>query len=173
MRDLPRHLEGRTRPSHFSGVTVIVCKLFNIFQATRAYFGQKDAQQCVIIGRMIEDLNINTELVICPIVRDANGLALSSRNLYLSAEERLAAPVLNVALSRAVEAVETGTRDSSQLRAIIRETIEMEPLANIDYISVADATTLREVSQVKGKTLLSLAVYFGKTRLIDNRLIQI
>ena len=169
---LPRRLEGSRRPTHFSGVTLIVCKLFNIVQPTRAYFGQKDAQQTIIIQRMVADLNINTEVVVCPTKRDSSGLALSSRNIYLTPEQRLAAPILNLALTRATEAFNSGAIEAKQLRGIMQETLEMEPLARPDYISIADLETLNEVEQVKNRpVLLSLAVYLGTTRLIDNRVI--
>lgn len=166
--DISRPLEGSTRPTHFQGVTTVVAKLFNIFQPDRAYFGQKDAQQTAVLRRMVADLNFNLEMVICPTVREEDGLAMSSRNAYLSTEARNAAPVLYQALSAAAAAVAAGERDGSKLRQLMTSLIAAEPLARIDYVSVADGLTLEEIETVAGEVLLSTAVYFDKTRLIDN-----
>jgi pantoate--beta-alanine ligase len=167
-----QYLEGKARPTHFQGVATVVAKLFNIIQPTRAYFGQKDAQQTVVLRQMVRDLNFNLQMVICPTVREADGLALSSRNAYLSAEQRQAAPVLYRALAAAQAAYEQGERNANQLRQMMTMMIETEPLARLDYLSVADANTLVELEQVKEKALLSGAVFFGKTRLIDNVLLS-
>lgn len=162
-------LEGERRPGHFRGVATVVAKLFNITQPDRAYFGQKDAQQVAVIRRMITDLAFPVELVIVPTVRAEDGLALSSRNAYLSLDERAAAPVLYRALNTASAEFKSGQRDPERLRRIMRETLESEPLAQVDYISVADADTLVEaVEPIRAPVLLSMAVRFGSTRLIDN-----
>jgi len=168
VEEVSRPLEGASRPTHFRGVTTIVAKLFNIFQPTRAYFGQKDAQQTVVIRRMVEDLNFNLDVVICPIVREADGLAMSSRNAYLSPAERKAATVLYRALSAAKAAFEGGERDGDALRRLMKETVAAEPLARLDYASVADPRTLSELATVRDAALFSMAVFIGKTRLIDN-----
>ena len=165
-------LEGASRPTHFQGVTTVVAKLFNIVQPQRVYFGQKDAQQCVVVRQMIKDLNFDLEMVVCPTVREADGLALSSRNRYLSEEERRIAPVLFKALSTAREAYLAGERNGQTLRNIMSDFIGNEPLARIDYVSAADPISLKEINQIKQGVLLSLAVFFGKTRLIDNILMQ-
>ncbi|MBC8074986.1 MAG: pantoate--beta-alanine ligase [Chloroflexales bacterium] len=161
-------LEGARRPGHFRGVATVVCKLFTITQPTRAYFGQKDAQQCVVVRRMVRDLNLPLDVVICPITRAADGLALSSRNVYLSAEQRQAAPVLHRALREAELRFAQGERDANALRAVMQAVLAAEPLARVDYISVADADTLAELATVDAPAVASLAVYFGTTRLIDN-----
>ncbi len=170
--NVTRILEGSSRPSHFQGVTTIVTKLFNIAQPTRAYFGQKDAQQAIIIRQLISDLNINLDLVICPIVREPDGLAMSSRNVRLSSEQRAAAIVLFKALRSASTALEGGEPDGAVLRRIMADMIQKEPLARIDYVSVADPVTLEEILTVEGQVLLSMAVFFGDVRLIDNVLIN-
>jgi pantoate--beta-alanine ligase len=161
-------LEGARRPGHFRGVATVVAKLFNLFQPDRAYFGQKDAQQVAVIRRMVADLSFPVEVVACPIVREADGLALSSRNVYLSSEERRAAPVLNRALLAVRADFESGERDAGRLRAVLARTLAGEPLARPDYVSVADTGTLLEIERVTGPALVSLAVRFGGTRLIDN-----
>ncbi len=171
VEEVTRPLEGAARPGHFRGVATVVTKLFNIIQPDRAYFGQKDAQQAVVIRRMVQDLNIPVEIVVCPTVREPDGLAMSSRNTYLSPEERRAATVLFRALQAAKARYEQGERDAERLRAIMREVIQAEPLARLDYVSVADPETLQELSRVEDRALLSLAVYIGKTRLIDNILL--
>ncbi len=161
-------LEGAARPGHFDGVATVVAILFDLVGAERAYFGQKDAQQVLVIRRMAADLAIPTEVVGCPTVREPDGLALSSRNVHLSAEERAAAPVLRRALLAARSRWEAGERDGAAIRAAMRETIASEPRANVEYVAVADASTLTELDRVDGPALLSLAVRFGTTRLIDN-----
>ncbi|WP_448594363.1 pantoate--beta-alanine ligase [Thermoflexus hugenholtzii] len=168
VEEVSRPLEGASRPGHFRGVATVVAKLFNILQPDRAYFGQKDAQQTVVIRRMVQDLNIPVEIVICPTVREPDGLAMSSRNTYLSPEERRAATVLFRALQAAKARYEAGERDAEGLREAMREVIRAEPLARIDYVSVAHPETLQELERVEGPALLSLAVYIGTTRLIDN-----
>ena len=172
VENITRPLEGAARPSHFRGVATVVAKLFNIVQPTRAYFGQKDAQQAVVIRRMAQDLNFNLDLVICPTVREPDGLAMSSRNAYLSPAERAAAPVLYRALCGARSAFEAGERDGATLRRLMQEMIAAEPLARLDYVSVADPMTLAELKRVEAGALFSLAVFFGQTRLIDNVLID-
>jgi pantoate--beta-alanine ligase len=168
VEEVSRPLEGASRPGHFRGVATVVAKLFNILQPDRAYFGQKDAQQTVVIRRMVQDLNIPVEIVICPTVREPDGLAMSSRNTYLNPEERRAATVLFRALQAAKARYEAGERDAERLREAMREAIRAEPLARIDYVSVAHPETLQELERVEGPALLSLAVYIGTTRLIDN-----
>jgi pantoate--beta-alanine ligase len=170
--EVSRPLEGSSRPTHFQGIATIVAKLFNIIQPTRAYFGQKDAQQAVVLRQMVRDLNFNVEMIICPIVREADGLALSSRNKYLTPEQRQAATILSHALNRARDAYANGERDGRILRQIMRDAINAEPLARLDYVSAADPATLQELEEVKEGVLLSTAVFFGKTRLIDNILIE-
>jgi pantoate--beta-alanine ligase len=161
-------LEGAQRPGHFRGVTTVVTKLFNAIGPDKAYFGQKDAQQAAVIRQMTADLNFPIEIVICPIVREPDGLAMSSRNVYLDPAQRTAATVLYRALIAAKGAYEKGERDAAKLREIMKDTIAPEPLARMQYVSCADYTTLQELDKVTGETLLSMAVFFGKTRLIDN-----
>ncbi|HET9851187.1 MAG TPA: pantoate--beta-alanine ligase [Candidatus Limnocylindrales bacterium] len=164
-------LEGAARPGHFDGVATVVAILFNLVGAERAYFGQKDAQQLLVIRHMARDLAIPTEVIAHPTVREPDGLALSSRNVHLSAEERAAAPILRKALLAARAAWEGGERSGDSLRHAMGKVIAQEPLASPDYVSAADAGTLREVDRVDGPALLSLAVRFGSTRLIDNELL--
>jgi pantoate--beta-alanine ligase len=161
-------LEGAQRPGHFRGVTTVVAKLFNGVQPDKAYFGQKDAQQAAVIRQMTRDLNFPIEIVVCPIVREPDGLALSSRNTYLDPNQRKAALVLHRALNAAKDAYEAGERDAEKLRIIMQETIDAEPLSQMQYVSCADYDTLEELDQITGKALLSMAVFVGKTRLIDN-----
>ncbi len=161
-------LEGRSRPGHFRGVATIVAKLFNVFQPDKAYFGQKDAQQVAVIRRMVEDLNFPVDISVCAIVREADGLAMSSRNHYLKRDERRAATVLYRALTAAQARYEAGERTAEALRVTMREVIDAEPLARQEYVSAADPVTLSELQHVGDKVLLSLAVRIGKTRLIDN-----
>ena len=161
-------LEGAMRPGHFRGVTTVVAKLFNVTQPTKAYFGQKDAQQAAVIRRMVIDLNFPLEMVICPTTREADGLAMSSRNKYLNEAERKGATVLFRALSAAKALYEGGERNAEALRGKMKEVLASEPLAQMQYVSCADYDTLQELDSVTGKALLSMAVYFGKTRLIDN-----
>ncbi len=163
-----RPLEGAARPGHFDGVATVVAILFDLVGADRAYFGQKDAQQVMVIRQMARDLAIPTEVIACPTVREPDGLALSSRNVHLSPDERAAAPVLRRALLAARTRWEAGERSGDRLREAMRETLAEEPLAHPDYVSVADGLTLAEFDRVDGPALLSLAVRFGETRLIDN-----
>jgi len=161
-------LEGAMRPGHFRGVTTVVAKLFNGVQPHKAYFGQKDAQQAAVIRQMTRDLNFPIEIVVCPIVREADGLAMSSRNVYLDPEQRKAATVLFRSLSAAKELFESGVRDGEKIRGKMKEVLASEPLAEVQYVSCADYDTLEELTDIKGKALLSMAVFVGKTRLIDN-----
>jgi len=166
-------LEGARRPGHFRGVATVVCKLFNIVGADWAYFGQKDAQQTVVIKQMVRDLNMPTEIVVVPTVREHDGLALSSRNVYLSPEQRAAAPVLFRSLQAAQRLYHDGERNAATLRQTVEQIIAQEPLAQIDYISVADGTTLEESTDpIEHGALVSLAVRFGTTRLIDNMVLD-
>jgi pantoate--beta-alanine ligase len=165
---MTKPLEGALRPGHFRGVTTVVAKLFNGVQPHKAYFGQKDAQQAAVIRQMTRDLNFPIEIVVCPTTREADGLAMSSRNVYLDAEHRKAAAVLFCSLSAAKEMYEAGERDAEKLREKMKEVIAGEPLAQMQYVSCADYDTLEELAVVKGKVLLSMAVMMGKTRLIDN-----
>jgi pantoate--beta-alanine ligase len=164
-------LEGKMRPGHFRGVTTVVAKLFNSVLPDKAYFGQKDAQQVVVIRRMVKDLNFPIDIVVCPIIREPDGLAMSSRNVYLDHEERQAAQVLFRSLSAAMSAFQNGNNDADQLREIMTGTIMSEPLADLQYVSCADPDTLEELSGSISRALLSMAVVIGKTRLIDNFLI--
>ncbi|MBV6450596.1 MAG: Pantothenate synthetase [Anaerolineales bacterium] len=163
-----RPLEGAMRPGHFKGVTTVVAKLFNAVQPHKAYFGQKDAQQVAVIRQMVRDLNFPIEIVVCPTTREPDGLAMSSRNVYLDAKQRQAATVLFRSLSAAKELFEAGERDAEKLREKMKEVLASEPLAEPQYVSCADYDTLEELTEIKGKALLSMAVFFGKTRLIDN-----
>jgi len=163
-----RPLEGTARPGHFDGVATVVAILFSLVGAEHAYFGQKDAQQVMVIRQMARDLAIPTEVIACPTVRDPDGLALSSRNVHLTPEQRAAAPVLRRALLAARADWEAGERSGDAIRETIREVLATEPLAEPEYVSVADGTTLAEQDRVDGPALLSLAVRFGSTRLIDN-----
>ena len=165
---LTKPLEGAARPGHFRGVTTVVAKLFNAVQPHKAYFGQKDAQQAAVIRKMARDLDFPLEVIVCPMVREVDGLAMSSRNSYLTPEERQAATVLFRSLSAAKAAYDHGERNAESLRRIIAVTIASEPRAQMQYVSVSDYATLEELQTVAGKTLLSMAVFLGKTRLIDN-----
>ena len=165
---LAEPLEGTARPGHFEGVTTIVAILLGLAGAERAYFGQKDAQQLLVVRRMALDLGIATEIVACPIVREADGLAMSSRNVRLTPDERAAAPVLHRALVAARARYEAGERDGEALRATMREVLASEPLAEPEYVSCADPATLGELARIDGPALLSMAVRFGAVRLIDN-----
>ncbi len=165
---ITRLLEGAMRPGHFKGVTTIVAKLFNGVQPHKAYFGQKDAQQVAVIRQMVRDLNFPLEIVVCPIMREPDGLAMSSRNIYLDPEQRKAATVLFRSLSAAKEAYEGGERNAENIRGKMKEVLASEPLAEVQYVSCADYDTLEELDVIKGKALLSMAVFMGKTRLIDN-----
>jgi pantoate--beta-alanine ligase len=169
---LTRTLEGAVRPGHFRGVTTVVTKLFNGVQPSRAYFGQKDAQQAAVIRQMTRDLNFPVEIVVCQTVREADGLAMSSRNAYLNTKERQAATILFRALNAARKAYEQGERQAEKLRGIMQQVLGSEPLAQVQYVSCTDYDTLQELERVTGKTLLSLAVMIGKTRLIDNTVLE-
>jgi pantoate--beta-alanine ligase len=168
VEEVTRPLEGAVRPGHFRGVTTVVAKLFNVFQPDRAYFGQKDAQQAAVIKQMARDLDFPLEVVVCPIVREADGLAMSSRNVYLTPEQRAAAPVLYRALCAARDAWLAGARDGERLRQAMRDVLDAEPLARVDYVSAADPTTLAELGDASRGVLLSMAVRIGRARLIDN-----
>lgn len=168
VEEVTRPLEGAARPGHFRGVTTVVAKLFNVMQPARAYFGRKDAQQLAVIRQMAQDLAFNLEVVPCDTVRESDGLAMSSRNQRLDGHQRAAAPVLYRALSAARVAWETGQRDADQLRSLMSGIIAAEPLARIDYVSVADPVTLAEIDGPVQVGLFSMAVYLGAVRLIDN-----
>ncbi len=161
-------LEGERRPGHFRGVATIVTKLFHAFQPQRAYFGQKDAQQAVVIRRLATDLDFPVEVVVCPTVREADGLALSSRNTYLRPDERRAAAVLYRALRAAEQAYASGEHDAERLRQAMRQVLAQEPLAKVQYVSATDPDSLAEIDGAAERALLSMAVFIGKTRLIDN-----
>ncbi len=172
VRKLTERLEGASRPGHFRGVTTVVAKLFNIVQPTRAYFGQKDAQQAIVIRKMVADLNMNREIVTVPTVREPDGLAMSSRNAYLNSKQRQAATVLYQALTLAQQLWSQGEKDADHIRQEIIALIKKQPLADIDYVSIADTETLDELDTVKSPALVSLAVRIGKTRLIDNVVLE-
>lgn len=165
-------LEGAARPGHFDGVATVVAILFGLVGAEHAYFGQKDAQQVMVIRRMARDLALPTDVISCPTVREPDGLALSSRNVHLRPAERAVAPVLRQALLAAAAQWRLGERSGEVLRTTLRSTLAGVPLAQPEYVSVADALTLRELDQIEGSALLSLAVRFGSTRLIDNELLE-
>lgn len=172
--EVTKYLEGARRPTHFDGVTTVVAKLFNIIEPTRAYFGQKDAQQVAVVRQMVKDLNFKIEVVVCPTRRESDGLAMSSRNKYLSAEQRFSANALYRALRSAEAAWHAGERQGDALKKIMMNVLLAEPLARVDYVSAADPDSLQEVETeidaVRG-VLLSMAVFFDKTRLIDNLLL--
>ena len=169
---LSERLEGRSRAGHFQGVSTVVLKLFEIVQPQRAYFGRKDAQQVRIVQQMARDLNLDTEIVVCPIVRETDGLAMSSRNAYLRGEERKAATVLYRALRAAESEIVAGVRDSLQLQGAMHKVLASEPRARVDYAEIVDAETFEPVVRVARPCYAVLAVYLGKTRLIDNMLIE-
>ncbi len=164
---------GASRPGHFRGVTTVCAKLFNICLPDIAFFGQKDAQQVMVLEKMVRELNFPLEIIRVPIVREADGLAMSSRNVYLNTEARKQALILNQALSEAEEAVKNGERDTARLKNRLREIIASSPLAEIDYAEIYDAYDLADIDQVDRKIIMALAVKFGKTRLIDNRLVEV
>lgn len=168
MDKLTKGLCGKTRPVHFSGVCTVVSKLFNIVTPDRAYFGQKDAQQLAVIKRMVRDLNFDITIVGCPIVREADGLALSSRNTYLNKEERQAALILNKSLTLGKEMIEAGEKNAAKVREAIIKNMETEPLAKVDYVEIVDPENLEPVAIIDAPVLVATAVYIGKTRLIDN-----
>jgi len=173
VHELTAPLCGASRPGHFNGVTTVVAKLFNIVGPDRAYFGQKDYQQVLVIRKMATDLCMPLTVVTCPTVRESDGLAMSSRNAYLTPAERQAALVLWRALRLAEERLAQGEREGTRLAATLRDFIAQEPLARIDYVAVADPDTLQEVEQLSGTALVALAVYIGKTRLIDNAVLSV
>lgn len=168
MDGLTKGLCGKTRPTHFRGVCTVVSKLFHIVAPDRAYFGQKDAQQLAVIRRMVRDLNFDIEIVGCPIVREADGLAMSSRNTYLNDAERKAALILHKSLMLGKEMIEQGERDASQIKKAIISSIESEPLAKIDYVEIVNPDTMENIDAIGDLALIATAVYIGKTRLIDN-----
>ena len=168
MNGLTKELCGKSRPIHFRGVCTVVNKLFNIVAPHRAYFGEKDAQQLAVIKRMVRDLNIDIEIVGCPIIREEDGLAKSSRNTYLSDEERKAATILNKSLTNAKELMLSGERNANNVIKLIQDTLDTEPLAKADYIQVVDSLSIEPVENMERSVLVAIAVYIGKTRLIDN-----
>lgn len=172
MNTLTGGLCGKTRPIHFRGVCTVVAKLFNIVTPDRAYFGQKDAQQLAVIRHMVNDLSFGIEIVGCPIIREEDGLAKSSRNTYLSEEERKAALVLSHSLKDGRKLVDAGEKDAAKVKKAITDIIEKEPLAKIDYVEVVDWNTLEPVERIDGPILTAIAVYVGKTRLIDNFIVE-
>ena len=169
--NITRVLCGTSRPTHFRGVTTVVNKLFNIVEPNKAYFGQKDAQQVAVLTKMVKDLHMDIELIICPIVREPDGLAMSSRNTYLSAEERKQAVILNQALKKAKNAFANGEKDVVKLTGIITDKINEMPLAVIDYVSILDFPSLKPIITIEKDALAAVAVKFGKTRLIDNEIL--
>lgn len=172
LSDMPKQLCGKTRPIHFRGVCTVVSKLFNIVLPDKAFFGQKDAQQLAIIRRMVRDMSYGIEIVSCPIVREADGLAKSSRNTYLSPAERQAALVLSKTIFMGQDMVANGETDAHRLTQAMRDAVSREPLARIDYIEAVNADTMEPVQQIHGAVLVAMAVYIGKTRLIDNFLVE-
>lgn len=168
MNNLTTELCGKTRPTHFSGVCTVVGKLFNIVAPNRAYFGEKDAQQLAIIKRMVKDLNFDIEIVGCPIIRESDGLAKSSRNTYLNEQERKAALILSKSILLGKEMAANGERSSAVIIKAMTDLINTEPLAKIDYVSIVNAETIKPVDKLNGEILAAVAVYIGKTRLIDN-----
>lgn len=172
MNVLTEELCGLSRPVHFRGVCTVVAKLFNIVTPDKAYFGQKDAQQLAVIRRMVKDLNMPLTVVGCPIVREADGLAKSSRNTYLSKEERKAALALSRSIFLGKKMAEEGEREAEKILSAMRAEIEKEPLARIDYVKMVDLETMQQVTAIEGGILTAIAVYIGKTRLIDNFMIE-
>jgi pantoate--beta-alanine ligase len=172
MTVLPEKLCGASRPVHFRGVQTVVSKLFHIIPANRAYFGQKDAQQLAIVRRMVLDLDFDIEIIGCPIIREEDGLAKSSRNTYLSPEERKQAVILNESLNAAMKAVEAGETDAARIKALITDKLNTCPLARIDYVEVVSFDTIQPIEKIEGAVLIAIAVYIGTTRLIDNRIMM-
>lgn len=172
MHTLPEKLCGASRPIHFRGVQTVVSKLFHIIPAERAYFGQKDAQQLAIIRRMVMDLDFDIEIIGCPIIREEDGLAKSSRNTYLSEEERKQAVILNQSLEEAMKAIDAGEKDAAKVKEIIVNKLNTCPLAKIDYVEVVSFDTIQPIEKIEGAVLIAIAVYIGTTRLIDNRIIE-
>lgn len=173
VNELTNTLCGKSRPTHFRGVTTVVAKLFNIIKPNRAYFGQKDAQQVIVIKRMVTDLNMDIDIVVNPIIREADGLAMSSRNVYLSKEAREQATVLSYSLDYAREMILKGERDAEEIKNSITKLINQKPLANIDYVSIVDTDALLDLEHIAGTVLIALAVKFEETRLIDNILLEV
>ena len=169
--DIGRKLDGGSRPGHFRGVTTVVCKLFEIVRPDRAYFGQKDAAQAALLRKMVRDLDMDVQVIVCPIVREADGLAMSSRNLYLSAEQRQQALVLNRSLRKVKSAADAGERDAGRLTEIGVKVVAAEPAARLDYFAIVDPDTLQPVARVSSGTLVAVAAWLGATRLIDNMLL--
>ncbi|SHG35654.1 pantoate--beta-alanine ligase [Ornithinibacillus halophilus] len=172
MSGLTEGLCGDSRPGHFRGVCTVVNKLFNIVQPNRAYFGQKDAQQLAIIKQMATDLNMNVEVIGCPIIREEDGLAKSSRNAYLSSEERKAAQIVSKAIFAGEELVKSGEIDAEKIVTTMKNIVDSEPLAKVEYVNVVDGLTLKPVATIKPQTLVAMAVHIGKTRLIDNFIVE-
>jgi len=168
VEEITNVLEGGCRPGHFKGVSTVVAKLFNIVEPNRAYFGQKDFQQAVVIKKMVDDLNMNLEVKIVPTVREKDGLAMSSRNIYLNPQERQAATILFKALTLAKQLREKGETDAEHIRQEMISLLAKEPLAKVEYVSIANSETLEELERIGNSAVASLAVRFGKTRLIDN-----
>ncbi len=173
MQKVSEGLCGKTRPTHFRGVCTVVCKLFNIVMPDRAYFGQKDAQQMAVIRRMVRDLDMDIEIVGCPIIREKDGLAKSSRNTYLNEKERKAALVLSKAVFLGEDMMKNGERDAGIILAAMRGVIEAEPMAKIDYVEMVDADSIEPLTRAKGRVLTAVAVYIGSTRLIDNFIMEV
>ena len=173
MQEVSEGLCGKTRPTHFRGVCTVVCKLFHIVMPDRAYFGQKDAQQFAVIRRMVRDLDMDIQIVGCPIIREPDGLAKSSRNTYLNEEERKAALVLSKAVFHGQDMMEKGERDAGTILSSMKKLIEAEPLAKIDYVEMVDADTIAPLAKAQGRVLTAMAVYIGSTRLIDNFIMEV
>lgn len=169
--ELTKRLCGKSRPTHFDGVTTVVAKLFNIVHPDRAYFGQKDAQQAIVLTKMVKDLDMDVAMKICPIVREQDGLAMSSRNVYLSATERQEATVLRKSLLEAQEKVREGTINAAEIQKAIEDNVQSTS-GEVDYVEILDAEMLRPVEEIKGKTLIAMAVKFSKARLIDNIILE-
>lgn len=169
---LPEQLCGKSRPVHFRGVQTVVSKLFHIIPAHRAYFGQKDAQQLAIIRRMVIDLDFDIEIIGCPIIREEDGLAKSSRNTYLSEEERKQAVILNQSLEEAMKAIDAGEKDAAKVKKLITDKLNTCPLAKVDYVEVVSFDNIQPIEKIEGAVLIAIAVYIGTTRLIDNRIIM-
>ena len=173
VQGVSKGLCGKSRPIHFRGVCTVVTKLFNIVKPDRAYFGQKDAQQLAVVKRMVRDLNMDIEIIGCPIIREEDGLAKSSRNTYLSPEERKAAVILSKSLRLGKEAIEAGERDSKKIIEIITNNINTEKLAKIDYVEIVDPLSIENIDKIENSALVAMAVYIGKTRLIDNFIYEV
>lgn len=173
MQKVSEGLCGKTRPTHFRGVCTVVCKLFHIVMPDKAYFGQKDAQQLAVIRRMVRDLNMDIEIIGCPIIREEDDLAKSSRNTYLNAEERKAALVLSRAVFHGEDMMKNGERDANTIIMAMRKLIEEEPLAKIDYVEMVNADSIESIARAEGRVLVAMAVYIGTTRLIDNFIMEV